>query len=95
MVGFATCWLFLEGVGKGEGDGGSGGGGPGRDLVGSWNLGSRLLLPGTAGARGRPAADGSGLIMVNFWRAMGCVALYDAVLLELWWGKKMELVLQS
>lgn len=80
---------LLEGVGMGEG--GGGGGGPGRELVGSWSLGSRLL-PATAGARGQPAAGCSDLIMVNFL-SCGLRCLYDAVLLELW--RKMELVLQS
>lgn len=62
---------LLEGVGMGEG--GGGGGGPGRELVGSWSLGSRLL-PATARARGQPAAGCSDLIMVNFLRAVDCVA---------------------
>lgn len=80
---------LLEGVGMGEGEGG-GGGGPGRELVGSWSLGSRLL-PGTAGARGPPAADCSDLTMVNFLRAMDCVV---CMMLYYWnSGEKMELVL--
>lgn len=79
---------LLEGVRKGEG---GGGGGPGRERVGSWSLGNGARS-WAAGARGHPAAGcrDRGQRLGN----CGLRCLYDAVLLELWRKKKMELVLQ-